>query len=247
MDSKRNLAFDYGVTEVEIREKGRLLGSLAFQESPYHATRVLLSFAYLYNLDGLILNAKEIFKALREHFGKPLELMVDSDSAGEKSLAMKGGFKAVAHTYDSSFVKADLLDRPNAKPIELKCALEGDETLRILARMAYEYYRRTEASVSPLTANLATFESALSKSAFFDVDAKGDIQNVAFFQGNAIQVFASAYPKGFKDFGYALALRFFGKYDSLKVTVDDFDPIGMDFLRLFKTKPGHSIDTWLLK
>lgn len=184
---------------------------------------------------------RDSFKAISEENHAPLQMMIDGDDTKKKDFIEENGFKRVRTCYGMSVKKDDLIKKETAK-INLFLAKEGDEKYFELAKIYFEYYKKTHESINPLTVDFDEFKNILTKDVYYNDE---DGIALAFVEDNEIAyVYASDLAKA-DEFFYCLCEKLFNDYEEIFFEADDVDESAMRLKNIFSGGVDEITETWI--
>lgn len=168
-------------------------------------------------------------------------MMIDGDDTKKKDFIEENGFNRVRTCYGMSVRRDDLIKKETAK-INLLLAKEGDEKYFELAKIYFEYYKKTHESVNPLTVDFGEFKEILTKDVYYNDESS---INLAFVEDNEIAyVYASDIAK-VDEFFYSLCEKLFNDYEEIFFEADDVDASAMHLKNIFIGGVDEITETWI--
>ena len=190
------------------------------RKNPFHNTNVYIDFD---NDDMLDVN-KNPFIVIYETYRAPLQIMLDDSNTEKRDFIEKWGFKKMRTCYSLEVSKEDMLEHCE-RNINLKCAKEGDESYERLAKLYYDYYKKTHEAINPLTVDFNEFKEVLTDTVYYN-DDDSDIE-LAFVEENEIAyVYVSSLSKA-SGFYQSVLEKLFDEYEEIFFEADDVDESAM--------------------
>ncbi|MFR7871943.1 MAG: hypothetical protein ACLU2L_05495, partial [Fenollaria timonensis] len=181
------------------------------------------------------------FKAISEENHAPLQMMIDGDDTKKKDFIEKNGFKRVRTCYSMSVRRDDLIKKETAK-INLLLAKEGEAIYDELAKIYFDYYKKTHKSINPLSVDFDDFKNILTKDVYYNDE---DGRALAFVEDNEIAyVYASDIAKA-DEFFYSLCEKLFNDYEEIFFEADDVDESAMHLKNIFNGGVDEITETWI--
>lgn len=184
------------------------------------------------------------FDRLLAEKGKPLQIGVFSNARGLIDLLKKAGFVLKRRCYEMDVGAGDLRFPLPDGSVELSEARKDTDQYAACAEMMYEYYSRTHAAVSPLTASLLDFTGMLPATALYSM-TDGRISAAAFIEHHEIAYLCSKDHRVFPEFAQALLASMFRQHDRIVFEADDTDWAATRLRALFSTVDPVSYDTYV--
>ena len=233
-----------GSQRYKIYDSGEDIGCIALSRNPYHSRHLYLNLE-LKRYDPQI--AAELFHALRQELGQPLQVMLYASDAMHGFLTA-GGFERRRRCYELEARAADLAV-PVGKTMPLTKASAGTAEYDLCRKALYDYYGKTHLAVSPLTADMESFCRDLPDTVFCHMES-GNIVHFAFVEPDEksceIAYAGTSRPSGFPPFARSLAAELFREFDCLTAECDDVDPAAMALKSLFRLPEVTPYDTYIL-
>lgn len=210
---------------------------ISIKKNHFHKKNIYIDF----DLDDMKNINRDSFKAISEENHAPLQMMIDGDDTKKKDFIEENGFKRVRTCYGMSVKKDDLIKKETAK-INLFLAKEGDEKYFELAKIYFEYYKKTHESINPLTVDFDEFKNILTKDVYYNDE---DGIALAFVEDNEIAyVYASDLAKA-DEFFYCLCEKLFNDYEEIFFEADDVDESAMRLKNIFSGGVDEITETWI--
>lgn len=212
---------------------------ISIKKNHFHKKNIYIDF----DLDDMKNINRDSFKAISEENHAPLQMMIDGDDTKKKDFIEENGFKRVRTCYGMSVRKDDLIKKETAK-INLFLAKEGDEKYFELAKIYFEYYKKTHESINSLSVDFDEFKNILTKDVYYNDE---DGIALAFVEDNEIAyVYASDLAKA-DEFFYCLCEKLFNDYEEIFFEADDVDASAMRLKNIFIGGVDEITETWIYK
>lgn len=212
---------------------------ISIKNNHFHNKNIYIDF----DLDDMKNINRDSFKAISEENHAPLQMMIDGDDTKKKDFIEKNGFKRVRTCYGMSVRKDDLIRKETAK-INLLLAKEGDEKYFELAKIYFEYYKKTHESINPLSVDFDEFKNILTKDVYYNDE---DGIALAFVEDNEVAyVYASDLDKA-DEFFYSLCEKLFNDYEEIFFEADDVDESAMRLKNIFTGGVDEITETWIFR
>lgn len=212
---------------------------ISIKKNHFHKKNIYIDFV----LDDMKNINRDSFKAISEENHAPLQMMIDGYDTKKKDFIEENGFKRVRTCYGMSVRKDDLIKKETAK-INLFLAKEGDEKYFELAKIYFEYYKKTHESINSLSVDFDEFKNILTKDVYYNDE---DGIALAFVEDNEIAyVYASDLAKA-DEFFYCLCEKLFNDYEEIFFEADDVDASAMRLKNIFIGGVDEIIETWIYK
>ncbi len=225
----------------DVYDQGEGIGYVSARIEPFHARTCHLELALArYDPAG----AKELFGLLRTALARPLQVMLPSRDAEKCAFLAAGGFQRKRRCYEVEAGRQDLL-APIKPSVPLAQAARGDPAFESCGALLYESYALTHATVSPLTADRASFYRVLPDMVLFS-RKDGGIVHYAFVDGNEIAYIGTVHPPGFPGFAQTLLSRMLEQHGTVRFECDDCDPAAMALRTFFRDSGTDTYDTYIL-
>lgn len=212
---------------------------ISIKKNHFHKKNIYIDF----DLDDMKNINRDSFKAISEENHAPLQMMIDGYDTKKKDFIEENGFKRVRTCYGMIVRKDDLIKKETAK-INLLLAKEGDEKYFELAKIYFEYYKKTHESINPLSVDFDEFKNILTKDVYYNEE---DGMALAFVEDNEIAyVYASDLAKA-DEFFYSLCEKLFNDYEEIFFEADDVDESAMRLKNIFSGGVDEITETWIYK
>ena len=212
---------------------------ISIKKNHFHKKNIYIDFV----LDDMKNINRDSFKAISEENHAPLQMMIDGDDTKKKDFIEENGFNRVRTCYGMSVRRDDLIRKETAK-INLLLAKEGDEKYCELAKIYFEYYKKTHESINPLTVDFDEFKNILTKDVYYNEE---DGMALAFVEDNEIAyVYASDIAKA-DEFFYSLCEKLFNDYEEIFFEADDVDESAMRLKNIFSGGVDEITETWIYR
>ena len=170
-------------------------------------------------------------------------MMIDGDDTKKKDFIEENGFNRVRTCYGMSVRRDDLIRKETAK-INLLLVKEGVEKYFELAKIYFEYYKKTHESINSLSVDFDEFKNILTKDVYYNDE---DGIALAFVEDNEIAyVYASDLAKA-DEFFYCLCEKLFNDYEEIFFEADDVDASAMRLKNIFIGGVDEITETWIYK
>lgn len=212
---------------------------ISIKKNHFHKKNIYIDF----DLDDMKNINRDSFKAISEENHAPLQMMIDGDDTNKKDFIEENGFNRVRTCYSMSVRRDDLIRKETAK-INLLLAKEGDEKYFELAKIYFEYYKKTHESINSLSVDFDEFKKILTKDVYYNDE---DGMALAFVEDNEIAyVYASDLAKA-DEFFYCLCEKLFNDYEEIFFEADDVDASAMRLKNIFIGGVDEITETWIYK
>ena len=212
---------------------------ISIKKNHFHKKNIYIDF----DLDDMKNINRDSFKAISEENHAPLQMMIDGYDTKKKDFIEENGFKRVRNCYGMIVRKDDLIKKETAK-INLLLAKEGDEKYFELAKIYFEYYKKTHESINPLSVDFDEFKKILTRDVYYNDE---DGMALAFVEDNEIAyVYASDIAKA-DDFFKSLCEKLFNDYEEIFFEADDVDESAMRLKNIFSGGVDEITETWIYR
>ena len=212
---------------------------ISIKKNHFHKKNIYIDF----DLDDMKNINRDSFKAISEENHAPLQMMIDGDDTKKKDFIEENGFNRVRTCYGMSVRRDDLIRKETAK-INLLLVKEGVEKYFELAKIYFEYYKKTHESINALTVDFDEFKNILTKDVYYNDE---DGIALAFVEDNEIAyVYASDLAKA-DEFFYCLCEKLFNDYEEIFFEADDVDASAMRLKNIFIGGVDEITETWIYK
>ena len=210
---------------------------ISIKKNHFHKKNIYIDF----DLDDMKNINIDTFRKISEENHAPLQMMIDGDDTKKKDFIEENGFKRVRICYGMSVKKDDLIKKETAK-INLFLAKKGDEKYFELAKIYFEYYKKTHESINPLTVDFDEFKNILTKEVYYNEESS---INLAFVEDNEVAyVYTSDLDKA-DDFFKSLCEKLFNDYEEIFFEADDVDASAMHLKNIFSGGVDEITETWI--
>lgn len=210
------------------------------RKNPFNNINVYVDFDY----DDMRDVNEDPFKVLYETYRAPLQVMLDSGDIEKRNFIEKWGFKKMRTCYSLEVSKEDML-YANHKNIDIKLAKECDEAYERLAKLYYNYYKKTHEAINLLTVDFDEFKEVLTDTVYYNDD--GIDIDIAFVEENEIAyVYVSSLAKA-SSFYQSVLEKLFNEYEDIFFEADDVDESAMALKNFFKDDVVEITETWIYK
>lgn len=188
----------------------------------------------------------ELFSALRQWAGMPLQVMVDSDHPLIPWL-LAGGFVRKRRCLEVD-VTVTQLKSPPPKTAPPRMAKSGERAYLDCCHALYAYYSMTHQPISPLTATFAEFREVLPDTVYYTC-CDDRICHYAFVEpcedAWELAYVGSQDLRNFSGFAGALVTTAFQSVSRILFECDDTDPAAMALSELFRVDWERTFDTFI--
>lgn len=210
---------------------------ISIKKNHFHKKNIYIDF----DLDDMKNINRDSFKAISEENHAPLQMMIDGDDTKKKDFIEENGFKRVRTCYGMIVRRDDLIKKETAK-INLLLVKEGVEKYFELAKIYFEYYKKTHESINSLSVDFDEFKNILTKDVYYNDE---DGIALAFVEDNEIAyVYASDLAKA-DEFFYCLCEKLFNDYEEIFFEADDVDASAMHLKNIFIGGVDEITETWI--
>lgn len=210
---------------------------ISIKKNHFHKKNIYIDF----DLDDMKNINIDTFRKISEENNAPLQMMIDGYDTKKKDFIEENGFNRVRTCYGMSVRRDDLIRKETAK-INLLLAKEGDEKYFELAKIYFEYYKKTHESINALTVDFDEFKNILTKDVYYNEE---DGMALAFVEDNEIAyVYASDIAKA-DEFFYSLCEKLFNDYEEIFFEADDVDASAMHLKNIFIGGVDEITETWI--
>ncbi len=226
----------------QVNQGTHIIGYFIAYDNEFH-----LAHKYIYPVKDafVVVKDKSVVKAIRTHFGKPLQVMIDSDQTEIISMLDQIGFILKRKCFEREF-DVTLWINPAHPKVNIKNSNQGTNAYDQSVIMAFDHYVKTHQDVSPLTATKEQFKRILPKQVVCQIS--GDqILNLVFIDKNEVCYFASKHEAQFESFAHAVIRLMFEQYPTITFEVDSTDELGLKFKSCFTDHSNDSFNTYVYK
>lgn len=210
------------------------------KKNPFHNVNVYIDF----DDDDMRDVSDDPFKVLYETYRAPLQVMLDSGDIEKRNFIEKWGFTKERTCYSLEVSKENMLDA-NHKNIDIKLAKEGDEAYERLAKVYYDYYKKTHEAINPLTVDFDEFKGVLTDTVYYKDDA-GEVE-LAFVEEDEIAYVYASRPSNAGSFYTSVCEKLFDEHDKIFFEADDVDESAIKLKNLFNGAVVEITETWIYK
>lgn len=212
---------------------------ISIKKNYFHKKNIYIDF----DLDDMKNINIDTFRKISEENHAPLQMMIDHEETDKRDFIKYNGFKRMRVCYGMSVRRDDLIRKETAK-INLLLAKEGDEKYFELAKIYFEYYKKTHESINALTVDFDEFKNILTKDVYYNEE---DGMALAFVEDNEIAyVYASDIAKA-DEFFYSLCEKLFNDYEEIFFEADDVDESAMRLKNIFSGGVDEITETWIYR
>lgn len=207
--------------------------------NPFHNQNIYVDF----DLDDMKNINIDTFRKISEENHAPLQMMIDHEETDKRDFIKNNGFKRMRVCYGMSVRKRDMLKKCIAK-LDLFHAKEGEAIYDELAKIYFDYYKKTHKSINPLSADFDEFKNILTKDVYYNDE---DGIALAFVEDNELAyVYASDLDKA-DEFFYSLCEKLFNDYEEIFFEADDVDESAMHLKNIFIGRVDEITETWIYR
>lgn len=205
--------------------------------NPFHNQNIYVDF----DLDDMKNINIDTLRKISEENHAPLQMMIDHEETDKRDFIKNNGFKRMRVCYSMSVRKSDMLKKCIAK-LNLFHAKEGEAIYNELAKIYFEYYKKTHESINPLSVDFEEFKEILTKEVYYNDESS---INLAFVEDNEVAyVYTSDLDKA-DDFFKNLCEKLFNNYEEIFFEADDVDASAMHLKNIFIGGVDEITETWI--
>lgn len=209
------------------------------KKNPFHNQNLYIDF----DLEDIKNINTDTFKNISKENHAPLQMMLDSEDAVKRDFIKECGFKRMRVCYGMSVRKNDMPTKSIAK-LDLLHAKEGEAIYDELAKIYFDYYKKTHKSINPLSVDFEEFKEILTKEVYYNEESS---INLAFVEDNEVAyVYTSDLDKA-DDFFKSLCQKLFNNYEEIFFEADDVDASAMQLKNIFSGGVDEITETWIYK
>lgn len=210
---------------------------ISIKKNHFHKKNIYIDF----DLDDMKNINIDTFRKISEENHAPLQMMIDHEETDKRDFIKYNGFKRMRVCYGMSVRKSDMPTKSIAK-LDLFHAKEGEAIYDELAKIYFDYYKKTHKSINPLTVDFDEFKNILTKDVYYNDE---DGIALAFVEDNEIAyVYASDLAKA-DEFFYCLCEKLFNDYEEIFFEADDVDASAMHLKNIFIGGVDEITETWI--
>lgn len=207
--------------------------------NPFHNQNIYVDF----DLDDMKNINIDTFRKISEENHAPLQMMIDHEETDKRDFIKNNGFKRMRVCYGMSVRKNDMATKCVAK-LDLLHAKEGEAIYNDLAKIYFDYYKKTHKSINPLSVDFEEFKEILTKEVYYNEESS---INLAFVEDNEVAyVYTSDLDKA-DDFFKNLCEKLFNYYEEIFFEADDVDESAMRLKNIFIDGVDEITETWIYK
>lgn len=185
----------------------------------------------------------DTFKIISKENHAPLQMMIDGSETEKINFIKEHGFNRARVCYSMTVRKSDMLSK-DISGLKLLHAKECETIYNELAKIYFDYYKKTHESINPLSVDFDEFKEILTKGVYYN-DERG--VNLAFVEDNEIAyVYTSDLYKA-DEFFKSLCEKLFNDYEEIFFEADDVDQSAMHLKNLFNDGVDEITETWIYK
>ena len=205
----------------------------------FHNQNIYLEF----DLEDMKNINTDTFKTISKENHAPLQMMIDSEDTKKIDFIKENGFKRMRVCYSMTVRKTDMLSK-DISVLKLLHTKEGEAIYDELAKIYFDYYKKTHDSINPLSVDFDEFKEILTKEVYYN-DERG--MSLAFVEDNEIAyIYTSDLDKADKFFK-SLCEKLFDDYEEIFFEADDVDQSAMHLKNLFNGGVDEITETWIYK
>lgn len=209
------------------------------KKNPFHNQNLYIDF----DLEDIKNINIDTFRKISEENHAPLQMMLDSKDTVKRNFIKEHGFKRARVCYSMTVRKSDMLSK-DISGLKLLHAKEGETIYDELAKIYFDYYKKTHESINPLSVDFDEFKEILTKEVYYN-DESG--MNLAFVEDNEIAyVYTSDLDKA-DEFFKSLCEKLFNDYEEIFFEADDVDESAMHLKNIFIGGVDEITETWIYK
>lgn len=209
------------------------------KKNPFHNQNLYIDF----DLEDIKNINTDTFKDISKENHAPLQMMIDGNETEKKNFIKERGFKRARVCYSMTVRKSDMLSK-DISGLKLLHAKEGEAIYDELAKIYFDYYKKTHDSINPLSVDFDEFKEILTKEVYYN-DESG--MSLAFVKDNEIAyVYTSNLDKA-EDFFKSLCEKLFNDYEEIFFEADDVDQSAMHLKNLFNGGVDEITETWIYR
>lgn len=228
-------------SKYQIIDQNHEIGEIDLYRNLFHDSCIYLKFNLKYY--PLAFPFSEIKRIEK----KPLQVMAESSQIDLTNFLLRNNFICKRKCYEARVSVNNLKTQLHDDHQIYKFAQDSKYYER-LCQQLYYYYKKVHQNVSPLTATFQDFLSDVpTKTGFFDLNEKNQIQNIIFTEENEIAYAVSQNLSSFSSFKEAVLDQLFNQYNEIFFEADDVDLVAMNLLHTFDLKLTDSFNTYIFK
>ncbi len=209
------------------------------KKNPFHNQNLYIDF----DLEDIKNINTDTFKDISKENHAPLQMMIDGSETEKRNFIQEHGFKRARVCYSMTVRKSDMLSKDSSE-LKLLHAKEGETIYNELAKIYFDYYKKTHDSINPLSVDFDEFKEILTKEVYYN-DERG--MNLAFVEDNEIAyVYTSDLDKA-DEFFKSLCEKLFDDYEEIFFEADDVDQSAMHLKNLFNGGVDEITETWIYR
>lgn len=209
------------------------------KKNPFHNQNLYIDF----DLEDIKNINTDTFKNISKENHAPLQMMLDSEDAVKRDFIKECGFKRMRVCYGMSVRKNDMATKCVAE-LDLLHAKEGEAIYNDLAKIYFDYYKKTHKSINPLSVDFEEFKEILTKEVYYNEESS---INLAFVEDNEVAyVYTSDLDKA-DDFFKSLCEKLFNNYEEIFFEADDVDASAMHLKNIFIGGVDEITETWIYR
>lgn len=205
----------------------------------FHNQNIYLEF----DLEDMKNINADTFKTISKENHAPLQMMINIEETKKIDFIKENGFKRSRVCYSMTVRKSDMLSK-DISGLKLLHAKEGEAIYDELAKIYFDYYKKTHESINPLSVDFDEFKEILTKEVYYN-DESG--MNLAFVEEDEVAyVYTSNLDKA-DEFFKNLCEKLFDDYEEIFFEADDVDQSAMHLKNLFNDGVDEITETWIYR
>ena len=209
------------------------------KKNPFHNQNLYIDF----DLEDIKNINTDTFKDISKENHAPLQMMIDGSETEKRNFIQEHGFKRARVCYSITVRKSDMLSK-DISELKLLHAKEGETIYDELAKIYFDYYKKTHESINPLSVDFDEFKEILTKEVYYN-DESG--MNLAFVEEDEVAyVYTSNLDKA-DEFFKNLCEKLFDDYEEIFFEADDVDQSAMRLKNIFSGGVDEITETWIYR
>lgn len=209
------------------------------KKNPFHNQNLYIDF----DLEDIKNINTDTFKDISKENHAPLQMMLVGNETEKRNFIKERGYKRARVCYSMTVSKSDMLSK-DISGLKLLHAKKGEAIYNELAKIYFDYYKKTHESINPLSVDFDEFKEILTKEVYYN-DESG--MNLAFVEeGEVAYVYTSNLDKA-DEFFKSLCEKLFNDYEEIFFEADDVDESAMHLKNLFNGGVDEITETWIYR